>query len=121
MSELGASLVGKIVTNAFKDAEGRVVFETNAGEVVWDTEGDCCSQSWVEHVDLDLVRGEVLSVREDDLPPEWYAAHPGPPEQDSLALYGVTIQSVGGTGTIDFRNESNGYYGGWIFPVLNRS
>jgi hypothetical protein len=120
MNGLEASLVGKNVRSAAL-VNGGVEFATDKGLVRWEVEGECCSHSWIEHVDLELVGGEVFEVVQNELPPTWYAAHPGPPEAECLTLYGVTIRTAKGTGTIDFRNESNGYYGGWIEPVAVRS
>ncbi len=59
----------------------------------------------------------MVKVEEVDLPESWYTSHPGPKEEECLQKYGVNIQTTGGTGTIDFRNESNGYYGGWLGVV----
>lgn len=110
--ELARSLVGKKISAASWDDDG-VVFETDRGRVAWRVEGGCCSKSWVELADLDCLVGHaVSSVEQVPLPESWYLAHPGPKEQDSLRLYGVNIRCPGGTATIDFRNESNGYYGG---------
>ena len=33
---------------------------------------------------------------------------------DVVAYYGVKITTEHGRCTIDFRNDSNGYYGGWL-------
>jgi hypothetical protein len=110
--DLKKSLLGRTVEGIYWDS-GIVRFRTDAGEVQWETDADCCSQTWIEAADLELcVGGQVTDVEENALPESWYTAHPGPPEEDCLRLYGVTIKTTKGTGTIDFRNESNGYYGG---------
>lgn len=118
---LKESLLGKHIRSVFliKDAllSDQVHFLTNEGPVTWQTHSECCSTTWIEHVDFELLGGEVYDVLEDGLPPEWYKANPGLPEEDSLSLYGITIRSAKGTGTIDFRNESNGSYSGNMHVV----
>jgi len=36
---------------------------------------------------------------------------------DEVSYYGVKITTDAGRCTIDFRNDSNGYYGGWLEVV----
>ncbi len=105
------SLVGKVVTGVTSD-EVTITFSTKDGEdVVWEVDADCCSCTWIENADLELVRGMVTKVRENGLPDSHYELFPQV-EKDSLQCYGITIESEQGSGTVDFRNESNGYYGG---------
>ena len=109
---LKGSLLGKTLRAVRHDGDS-IWFDTDAGGVQWVVDADCCSTTWVEAVDFGLCLGHrVTDVEEVDLPESWYAAHPGPPEEDCLRTYGITIKTTGGAGTIDFRNESNGYYGG---------
>lgn len=117
-SYLYRSLVDKTVTSVelkkadMKDVvDDTLIFHTDDGDVVWYVDSECCSHTWIEHWDFGVFGGKILDVREDGLPDEHYKAYPEE-EQDCLRLYGITIQSEKGTGTIDFRNESNGYYGG---------
>lgn len=111
MNELEKSLAGETILSTEWN-EGGVTFVTDKGPVEWEVDADCCSNTWIEHADFELCRGKVLKVEDAELPREWYVKHPGPEEQDHLQTYGITIQTEAGTGTIDFRNESNGYYGG---------
>lgn len=72
-----SSLVGrKIISATFDKTTDRITFETDVGVVVWASDGDCCSRSWIEAVDFALLSGEVFAVEEVPLPPSWYAAHP---------------------------------------------
>jgi hypothetical protein len=111
--DLKKSLVGKTLRGFVHDGSS-ITFETDdGGRVEWETDADCCSRTWIEAVDLELCLGAaVTDVEEVDLPASWYEANPGPAEEDCLKTYGVTIRTTKGTGVIDFRNESNGYYGG---------
>lgn len=111
---LEKSLVGRVVLGV-NVTDDTVTWKTETGDVVWETEGDCCSHSWIEHAELDLVRGRITSVRHLELPAEWYALHAESKDEvdgEFFAHYGIAIESEQGSGTIDFRNESNGYYGG---------
>lgn len=81
-------------------------FVTDRGEVVARTDGDCCSNSWVEHVSLPALGfpARVLAVTEIDLP--------GSSDDGELKVYGCKITTDHGDLVIDYRNSSNGYYGG---------
>ena len=95
--------------------EDSITFTTQEkGDITARTEGDCCSYSWIESVELPA-RGfpcVVQEVREVDLP--W----PTPDRSfDVLSDYGLRIVTNNGDIDIDYRNDSNGYYGGWLsFP-----
>ena len=36
------------------------------------------------------------------------------PDHDVMAYYGLGITTEHGTAVVDFRNDSNGYYGGYL-------
>lgn len=109
------SLVGKTITG-IKIAEDSkaLLISTTAGDLVVRVDADCCSHTWIENVELPALGFPALvtAVEELDLPADYYARHPGPAEEESLALYGAKIVTDRGEIVIDFRNESNGYYGG---------
>lgn len=72
------------------------------------TDGDCCSHSWIEHIELPAggFPCKVLGISDlnyDDIPGEY---------GDVTAVYGCKISTDKGDLIIDYRNESNGYYGG---------
>lgn len=93
-----------------------VAFSFDDGSTIYaNPEGDCCSCSWVEHVSgvCESIGEEIISV---NTRPE-LATHEGvdDSEYECLALYGITLITAGGHRIdIDYRNESNGYYGGWL-------
>ena len=62
-------------------------------------EGDCCSNSWIEHLELpnDVAGATLLSVDEG-----------GPITQDHPE------HDDGGEIVLEYRNSSNGYYGGYL-------
>jgi hypothetical protein len=104
------SLVGETVLNVEWNSE-RVIFHCETGSHIFEAYGDCCSVSWIETFDnADQLKGEILSIEELELPQE--------PEgldlsnYDVLAIYGYSIKTEKGQFVLDFRNDSNGYYGG---------
>lgn len=78
--------------------------------VVAKADGDCCSDTWIEHVELPAMGfpAKVLSVEGLDLP----GSVDNSEEYECLAVYGLKIATDKGDIVIDYRNSSNGYYGG---------
>lgn len=104
-------LIGRTLAG-IKIAEDKeaILFHTNEGDVVVRCDADCCSHTWIEHVELPA-RGfpaKVLAVEDLDLP----GSCDNHPEHDCLQVYGCKIVTENGDVVIDFRNSSNGYYGG---------
>lgn len=106
-------LVGKTITKIEIAADRQALrFVLTDGEVVVDVDADCCSYSWVEHVELPALGfpAAVLSVNDIDMPEGAGSSfHPG---NDVLQFYGCKIVTDRGEIVIDYRNDSNGYYGG---------
>ncbi len=83
-------------------------------------EGDCCSTSWIYEVDnieslLDEVVSNVIEHPTDSY--DWSedkGAVGKTDKYDSLQVYTYDIVTAKGVCTIDFRNDSNGYYGGYL-------
>lgn len=110
-------LIGKTITGLKIATDSQaLLISTTEGDLVVRVDGDCCSHSWIENVELPALGfpAKVTAVEELSLPADYYTRHPGPPEQESLALYGAKIVTDRGEIVIDYRNESNGYYGGSI-------
>jgi hypothetical protein len=104
-------LVGKRVLHIDVAPDGgSVLFQTDNGPMVFDAEGDCCSRSWIEAIsNAENLIGEVVTkVENRDLP----APDPQPAKYDCLAVYGNAIHTAKGECLIEYRNDSNGYYGG---------
>ncbi len=117
MSRCVQKLVGRTVKRVVMNAERtRLGLELeNDDRVVYRTAGDCCSESWIEHFEVeDLLGGEITGVEI----PSWC----GPEEVDEsddrgevVKVYGVRFLVRGrGVCALEFRNASNGYYGGSI-------
>lgn len=105
-------LLGKTITALQIASDKKALrFLTDDGEIIARTDGDCCSSSWVEAVETPA-RGfpaKVLAVESLDLP--------DPPRSedgwgDVIVSYGCLIKTEAGDMVIEYRNASNGYYGG---------
>ena len=104
-------LVGKVIKEMkiAKDKEA-LLFVCEDGDHIVMCDADCCSYTWIESVDLPALGFpcKVLSQRDLDLDME-------PLENEKFEccqFYGHEITTDKGAITIDYRNESNGYYGG---------
>lgn len=105
-------LIGKtIIAVALADDAKAIRFDVSDGEpITARADGDCCSNSWIENVENAeaLVGTPVLSVADIDMPDSPYDHD----TFDILAFYGFKISTAHGECVIDYRNDSNGYYGG---------
>lgn len=106
-------LINKTLTG-MKIAEDRqsLLFQTLEGDIVVNAEGDCCSYTWIEHVELPALGfpAKVISVDELEMPEGKESTFHKDPDQ--LSFYGCKIVTDRGEIVIDYRNDSNGYYGG---------
>lgn len=109
----GSILIGKVLTGLKIAADRQaLLFQTTTGDVEVGVHADCCSYTWVEHIELPALGFPAIVTAVDDLDmPEGKESifHSDP---DSLAFYGCKIATDRGEIVIDYRNDSNGYYGG---------
>lgn len=101
-------LVGKTIQAVYPSSDV-IYFQTDDGVWKYTTEGDCCSNSWfsaISGADA-LFGGKVVSTEEETIDSfdEGY---------DYIQVYGIRIVTDKGRAVIEFRNSSNGYYGGWV-------
>ena len=90
-------------------------FVTDGGVIAYETEADCCSESWFADVlGVDALLGHrVLAVATNELP-DGYDTSSERSRQQHDECHGHTITTNAGRTSIVFRNSSNGYYGGWL-------
>ncbi len=94
------------------DDKKAILFITDKENVIAKMDGDCCSDTWVEHIEMVSLPALVLDVDDIDMPNLG-----NPDEYEVVAYYGCKITTDKGHIIIDYRNSSNGYYGGNIsFP-----
>lgn len=122
MSNLDYKLIGKRVSRLFVSNydQGSLIFDTDEDQlIVWDTFGDCCSESWFYHViGTDNLIGPLILKVEELLDRE---ATDNYSKQEVDIIYGIKITTTRGYVDIEFRNSSNGYYSGWATShQLNR-
>lgn len=105
-------LIGKTLTAVhLADDKKAIRFDVEGGEpIVARADGDCCSSTWIENVENPeaIVGSPVLSAEAIDMPERELKRD----DFDVVAFYGFKIATLNGECVIDYRNESNGYYGG---------
>lgn len=82
-----------------------LVFE--GSEVVVKCDADFCSHTWVEHIEMCELPANVLSVEDISMNKDAEEI-----DGDYIQYYGCKIKTTKGEIIIDYRNSSNGYYGG---------
>ena len=103
-------LVGKTIT-AIHIAEDKeaIRFDVAGGEsIVAKCDADCCSYTWIEHVTLPALGFPFLVLAEKDVEMPEDIENDG----DCIRFYGFALETDKGAFLIDYRNSSNGYYGG---------
>lgn len=103
-------LVGKTIEAVQMAADKKaMLFKTDAGDVLVRVDADCCSETWIEHIELPALGfpAKVLEAVDLDLNKTEQSE-----EFDCLQYYGFKITTDRGEMIIDYRNSSNGYYGG---------
>lgn len=112
-------LLGRVLCGFAGSSEG-LYLELNGGYAHLDPEGDCCSHSWIEHLSgaTAFRPGRVVRVEDVEMP------EPTAEEEldhEYLQVYGTRIVLDNGIEVlIDYRNSSNGYYGGWLNWSVHR-
>ena len=111
-------LIGKKITGLrINEDQSVLVFDTDQGAVGYETDGDCCSETWFADITgvVSMLGGTVQTVEEVSM--EGYNVEDGRTRQDSDEAYGYKLTTDKGYADIVFRNSSNGYYGGSIGPL----
>ncbi len=104
-------IIGKTLKNVLlSDNKGAIKFIVdNDEEFIARADGDCCSYSWIESVEspASILGGVITGITDIEMQD---------PETDGdgyvTVFYGCKIETTKGSITVDYRNESNGYYGG---------
>lgn len=109
-------LVGRILYR-ITDENDDLQLHLDNGEIVYfDATGDCCSESWVEHIDSPQKPEKIVQIQEIQIsgyePTEYKKK--SKESIDVLDCYFYQIVTEGGSYLIELRNDSNGYYGGWL-------
>ena len=111
-------LIGKKITGLrINEYQNVLVFDTDQGAVGYETNGDCCSETWFADITgvSALIGGSVATVEEVSM--DGYNVEDGRARQQYDEAYGYKLTTDKGYVDIVFRNSSNGYYGGSIDPL----
>lgn len=102
-------LTGKIILAIYLSEDKKAIkFETSDGEIIAKTDGDCCSNTWIENIENpEAAIGFVINA-------ENIIIDKIRDDEGLIQFYGFKIETEKGTCVIDYRNESNGYYGGGL-------
>jgi hypothetical protein len=105
-------LVGKTIAAIYLASDNKALrFDVAEGDsMIVRVDGDCCSSTWIESIDGAelLIGSKIVAVEDIEMPMLEYDSE----KYDYLQFYGCKIRSEKGEMLIDYRNESNGYYGG---------
>lgn len=109
MKELIGSKIDRVIVE--NSMNYYIVFISGDKEYIYAAQGECCSESWFYHIlGIDCLIGHtVQKVDEIDMG----EIDDGLTRQGYDKLYKITLTTESGYCDIEFRNSSNGYYGGW--------
>jgi len=100
-----------IVTFTFQDG----------GMIQYSVEGDCCSHSWIEHLEVPNEVNYRTLVSVEDSPMDTPDAAIPDNEYEVIQSYRTTFRLDNGEAiTLEYRNSSNGYYGGYLIRVNSK-
>ena len=100
-------------------------FEFEDGSVVsYLAYDDCCSFTWIEHLEQPIdLRGAVITgvdeppIEDRECTPEKQCNSPtGDHAHECVACYRTVFHTDKGDIDVEYRNDSNGYYGGDLVP-----
>ena len=105
------SLLNRKILSVSKDIAGETFeIQFEDGVVRFSVEGDCCSRSWIEHFEVpnDLSGSILLSVTENLM------SSTNDENDNNLKVYETRFRTNKGDIVLEYRNSSNGYYGGYL-------
>jgi hypothetical protein len=104
----------KLSTVVLNKSRGRIVFKFADGcSQTFGVEGDCCSCSWIEHLEMpgNIDGATLLSVDDSGPITSDHDEHDGE-GPEFIQVYNTRFATDRGEIVLEFRNSSNGYYGG---------
>jgi hypothetical protein len=100
----------RIISYTLSSDKRILTLHTLIGDIVLEAWGDCCSESWIEHLSVPKLPATILSVEDKDLG----ECMSDGSRQDYDQAYSTILKTSQGDFEIEYRNSSNGYYGGWL-------
>ena len=100
-------LIGSVITS-LKIADDKMAIKLTFEdkEFIVKCDADCCSHTWIEHIEMCDLPAKIVSIQNLDLEREDNS------DGEFIQFYGCKIITDKGEIVIDYRNSSNGYYGG---------
>ena len=117
MTYIERALVGATITSYVLAADSESITFQLAGRpsITLDAIPDCCSTTWIESLDApDALLGTVQAVEDIAMPDLGNIDGTRHGGVDQVRYYGLKIVTNHGACVIDYRNDSNGYYGGHL-------
>jgi hypothetical protein len=119
------AMVGKVLRSvSLENDKGKIVFAfADGSSQSFGVEGDCCSHSWIEHLELPgSIEGATVTGFEEDQMDDTDDPVKNPAteygrEHESLQVYSSRFKTDRGEIVLEYRNSSNGYYGGYLVPA----
>lgn len=108
-------MIGKVIVDMkIADDKEALLFVTDSGEqLIAKVDADCCSYTWIESIELPALGLPFTILAIDNLdmgtPDLWDEG-----KYELIQFYGCKVVTDKGDMVIDYRNSSNGYYGGNI-------
>lgn len=103
-------LIGKqLLAIDIADDREALRFVTSDEEIIVRCDADCCSHTWIEHIELPALGLPATVAAVENLvlsDPQWDSS------DNYIQFYGCKITTDKGELVVDYRNSSNGYYGG---------
>ena len=103
-----SKVIGKTIKSYSISPNGIELYVvTDDGLLTFYTDADCCSESWIEHISAPKLPAKILSIEDKELPDP-----PPSGRQEVDKAYSTIFKTDMGDFEVEFRNSSNGYYGG---------
>lgn len=121
--------IGKRIAKAelVNDGEQFRLTFIDGADATYSVEGDCCSRSWIEHLEQPAgLEGATITAVEDGggVPWDGHECRKTDPTKwandcghDSLSVYNTIFRTDKGDVVLEYRNDSNGYYGGYLVEL----
>jgi hypothetical protein len=108
-----ADIVGCIPTGmTVSDDRQQLTLDLADGrKAVFTVYGDCCSRSFIEHTSEPWQWGHpITEVKDGGQVGNWWRDD----QAERVQVYQTSFVTPYGEIVVEYRNESNGYYGGWM-------
>lgn len=126
LADVFAAMAGKVIVAV--DVSGnkdRVVFSFEDGTYqLFGVDAECCSTSWIEHLEapLDVVGATITGAEDGEEVPitQDHSDHDEDEDHGDVCVnvYNTVFHTNKGDIVLEYRNSSNGHYGGELVPLV---